>query len=392
MVAGRACVGTCRGSRFVVLTADVVIIGAGMAGASAAYETAAGARVLLIERESLPGYHSTGRSAALFTEAYGNRVVRALTVASRAFYEAPPDGFAAHPLLSPRGAMFVAPVDQLAALKRHYRDTHELVDSIRWIDATEARRIVPVLREGYLAAGVHEPDAMDIDVNALHQGYLRGLKARGGRLVTDAELISLTRRGDIWRLETKVGAIEAPIVVNAAGAWCDEVARLAGAKPVGLVPKRRTAMIFDGPAGSGFERWPLVADVGETWYIKPESGRLFGSPADETPVPPCDVQPDEMDIAIAVHNIEQATTLEVRRLYRKWAGLRSFVADKTLVAGFDDGVEGFFWLAGQGGYGIQTAPAMGALVASLIRGEGLPAPVSARGVTAADLSPKRLRR
>ena len=374
-----------------MLTADVVIVGAGMAGASAAYETAAHARVLLIERESLPGYHSTGRSAALFTEAYGNRVVRALTVASRAFYEAPPEGFTDHPMLSPRGALFIGAADQMGAIKQHFRDTSELVASIRWVDGQEARQIVPALRDGYVAAGVHEPDAMDIDVNALHQGYLRGLKARGGRLFTDAELLSLARQSGIWRLETKAGPIEAPIVVNAAGAWCDEVARLAGAAPVGLVPKRRTAMIFDGPAGSGFERWPLVADVAETWYIKPESGRLFGSPADETPVPPCDIQPEEMDIALAAHHIEQATTLKVGRLHRKWAGLRSFVADKALVAGFDDQAEGFFWVAGQGGYGIQTAPAMGALVAALIRGKDLPTHVATRGLKPADLSPKRLR-
>ncbi len=374
-----------------MLNADVVVVGAGMAGASAAYEIAASARVILIEREAMPGYHSTGRSAALFTEAYGNRVVRALTVASRAFYEAPPDGFTDHDMLSPRGALFIGPIDQLPLVEKHFRDTRELVASITWVDGAEARRIVPALREDYVVGGVHEPDAMDIDVNALHQGYLRGLKARGGRLITDAELLALTRQNNIWRLETKAGGIEAPIVVNAAGAWCDEVARLAGAKPVGLVPKRRTAMIFDGPVGSGFERWPLVADVAETWYIKPESGRLFGSPADETPVPPCDVQPEEIDIATAAHHIEQATTLKVGRLQRKWAGLRSFVADKTLVAGFDDQVEGFFWVAGQGGYGIQTAPAMGALVAALVRGDGLPARVASRGVTPADLSPKRLR-
>ncbi len=374
-----------------MLTADVVIVGAGMAGASAAYEIAAAVRVVLIERESMPGYHSTGRSAALFTEAYGNRVVRALTVASRAFYEAPPAGFSDHPMLSPRGALWVGTDAQMATLKRQYHETHELVASINWVDAHEARRIVPALREDYVAAGVYEPDAMDIDVNALHQGYLRGLKARGGRLITDAELISLKHSGGIWRLDTKAGPIEAPIVVNAAGAWCDEVGRQAGAKPIGLVPKRRTAMIFDGPPATGFEHWPLVGDVGETWYVKPESGRLFGSPADETPVPPCDVQPEELDIALAAHHIEAATTLKVGRITRKWAGLRSFVADKTLVAGFDDQAEGFFWVAGQGGYGIQTAPAMGALVAALVRRDGLPPHVAARGLSEADLSPRRLR-
>ncbi|MBM3482629.1 MAG: FAD-binding oxidoreductase [Alphaproteobacteria bacterium] len=375
-----------------MVTADIVVVGAGMAGCSAAYELSASHRVVVIEREAMPGYHSTGRSAALFTEAYGNRVVRALTVASRAFYEAPPAGFTYHPMLSPRGAMFVAPAEQMTALDKHFRDTHELVASIRRVDAKEARRIVPSLRETYVVGAVHEPDAMDIDVNALHQGYQRGLKARGGQIMTDAELLGLEHRGGWWRLTTKAGSVEAPVVVNAAGAWCDEVATLAGAKPVGLVPKRRTAIIFDGPAEHDFGRWPLVADVGETWYIKPESGRLMGSPADETPMPPCDVQPDELGIATTAHNIEQATTLKVAKLHRKWAGLRSFVADKTLVAGYDDAVPGFFWVAGQGGYGIQTAPAMGQTVAALVNSKPLPAQVADRGVTEADLSPKRLRR
>lgn len=370
---------------------DVLVIGAGMAGASAAYELAATLRVVLLERETMPGYHSTGRSAALFTEAYGNRVVRALTVASRPFYEKPPDGFTDHPLLSPRGALFVAPVDQMAALDRHYRDTHELVASVRRVDAAEARKIVPALNEGYVAGGVYEPEAMDIDVNALHQGYLRGLKSRRGQLVTDAELLSLDRRQDTWHAATKAGPIEARIVVNAAGAWCDEVARLAGAPAIDLVPKRRTAIIFDAPAGLAFEHWPLVADVGETWYIKPESGRIFGSPADETPLPPCDVQPEELDVALTAHRIEEATTLKVGRIVRKWAGLRSFVHDKTLVAGFDDQADGFFWIAGQGGYGIQTAPAMGQLVAALIRGDRMPAHIAARGLKPDDLSPRRLR-
>jgi len=375
-----------------MITADIIVVGAGMAGCSAAYELAADHCVVVIEREAMPGYHSTGRSAALFTEAYGNRVVRALTVTSRAFYEAPPDGFTDHPMLTPRGALFVGATEDTAALDRHYRDCHELVASVTRIDASEARRIVPALRESYVAGGVHEPDAMDIDVNALHQGYQRGLRARGGRVVPDAEALSLKRRGETWVIETKAGAFEAPIVLNAAGAWCDEVAVLAGARPVGLVPKRRTAIIFDPPAGLDTARWPLVCDVNELWYVKPESGRLMGSPADETPVPPCDVQPEELDIALTVDRIETATTLNIGRIARRWAGLRSFVADKTLVAGFDDAVPGFFWVAGQGGYGIQTAPAMGKVCAALVAGRPLPPALAARGVTEADLSPRRLRK
>jgi len=370
---------------------DFLVVGAGMAGSSAAYELAALGSVILIEREDMPGYHTTGRSAAVFTEAYGNRAIRGLTTASRAFYDAPPEGFGEDPLLSPIGALFIGRDDQRATLQEHYEACHALVPSVALIDGDEARRLVPILRPGYAAGAVHEPDAMGIDVNALHQGYLRGLKARGGALVTDAELTGLARQSGVWRAETRAGAYEAPVVVNAAGAWCDVVAELAGAKPVGLVPKRRTAFIFDAPEGTDPMSWPLMADIDEEFYIKPDSGRLLGSPADETPMPPQDIQPDELDIAIAVDRIEKATTVTVKRIHNKWAGLRSFVADKTLVAGFDAEAEGFFWLAGQGGYGIQTAPAMGKITAALAAGGEFPAHVSERGVNASDLDPARLR-
>jgi D-arginine dehydrogenase len=236
---------------------------------------------------------------------------------------------------------------------------------------------------------MYEPAAMDIDVHALHQGFLRGLRARGGRVVTDAEVRSLRRRDGLWTAETTAGTFAAPIVVNAAGAWADEVARLAGIGTVGLVPKRRTAFTIEPPEGVAPSGWPAVVDVAETFYFKPESGRLLVSPADETPMPPCDVQPDEIDVASAAARLEAATTLQVRRIAHKWAGLRSFVADKTPVAGFAPDAEGFFWLAGQGGYGIQTSPAMGRVAAALAAGRGLPPDIAARGVTEAALSPAR---
>ena len=369
---------------------DFLVVGAGMAGASAAYELAALGVVILLEREDIPGYHTTGRSAAIFTEAYGNRAIRGLTIASRAFYDAPPEGFGADPLLTPRGALFIGRDDQRATLERHYSDCHALVPSVCLVDGAQARELVPILRPDYVAGAVYEPDAMGIDVNALHQGYLRGLKARGGALVTDAEVTGLTRTGGLWRAATRAGNYAAPVVVNAAGAWCDVVAEMAGARAIGLVPKRRTAFIFDAPDGADPDGWPLLADIGEEFYIKPDGGRLLGSPADETPMPPQDIQPDELDIAIAVDRIEKATTVKIRRIRNKWAGLRSFVADKTLVAGFDCAAVGLFWLAGQGGYGIQTAPAMAAITAALASGGEFPAHVAERGVNAADLDPARL--
>ncbi len=369
---------------------DFLVIGAGIAGSSAAYELAALGSVILLEREDVPGYHTTGRSAAVFTEAYGNRTTRGITSASRAFFDAPPEGFGEDPLLTPRGALFIGREDQRADLQQHYEDCHALVPSVTLIDGGEACRLVPILRPGYAVGAVHEPDAMGIDVNALHQGFLRGLKARGGKLVTDAELTGLSRSDGVWRAETRAGAFQSPVVVNAAGAWCDIVGEMAGARPVGLVPKRRTAFIFDAPEGSDPDSWPLMADIGEEFWVKPDAGRLLGSPADETPMPPQDIQPDELDIAIAVDRIEKATVLKIKRIHNSWAGLRSFVADKTLVAGFDAEAHGFFWLAGQGGYGIQTAPAMAAIAAALASGGEFPKHVSERGVSAKDLDPARL--
>ena len=241
-----------------------------------------------------------------------------------------------------------------------------------------------MLREGYAAGAVLEPRADEIDVTALHQGFLRGLRARGGRLATCAEATALSRTGGVWRAETTAGACAAPVVINAAGAWCDAVAVRAGVAPIGLRPKRRTAFTFDGPAGDTSD-WPMVIDVDEAFYVKPESGRILGSPADETPSEPCDAHADELDIAHAADRITKATTLEIRHIRAKWAGLRSFVRDGEPAAGF-------FWLAGQGGGGIMTAPAMAAATAALATGRPLPVPLPAFGIDAARLAPARLGR
>jgi len=367
-------------------TCDILVIGAGIAGASAAYELSAGADVIVLEAESQPGYHTTGRSAALFTETYGNLTVRTLTSAGRAFFEAPPEGFAEHPLLSPRGTLFIARQDQLGALDAMLAET-----GARRIDGAEAVALNPALNPDYVAAAIHEPGAEDIDVHALHGGYLRALRRRGGRLVTDAQVRTLSREGGAWVAETRAGRFAAPIVVNAAGAWCDAVACLAGVRPCGLVPKRRTAFTFDPPDGLDIAGWPATIDIDEQFYFKPDAGRILGSPADETPSPPCDAQPEELDVALGIDRIERATSLTVRRLVNKWAGLRSFVADKTPVVGMDPAAEGFFWLAGQGGYGIQTSPALARSVASLIATGDLPADLIARGLDKAMLAPTRLR-
>jgi D-arginine dehydrogenase len=314
------------------VSCDVVVVGAGIAGASLGHFLAPHRRTVIVEREQQPGYHSTGRSAALFFESYGTPQVRALTRASRAFLDAPPPGFADGPILSRRGAMLVAAPgedDELAAAWEVLRTTSPRGELL---DARAARARVPALREGRVLGAVFEPDA--------------------------------------------------------AGAWCDRVAALAGVRPIGLVPKRRSIFTFAPPDGVDTSRWPLFGGVGESWYVKPDAGVLLGSPANADPVEPQDVQPEELDIALAIDRIEAATTLVVRPR-RKWAGLRSFVADGDLVGGFADDAPAFFWLAAQGGYGIQTAAAMGEACAALVRGEPLPAPIAAIGLSADALAPTR---
>ena len=371
---------------------DLIVVGAGCAGAAAGAHLAAGRRVVVLERESQPGYHSTGRSAALFTETYGNRAIRTLTGAGRAYYLARADGLAEHPILTSRGALMFAMPGQEAALDAAWADLSPLDPRVRRLAASEARAMVPVLRADHVVGAVYEPDAMDIDVHALHQAYLRRLRRHGGRVVADAEVTALDRSAGCWTARSSAGDFAAPVVVNAAGAWADVVAGLAGLPPIGLVPKRRTALTIAAPPGLASAGWPMTLDIEENFYFKPDAGRLLVSPADETPMPPCDVQPDELDIAIALDRLTRATTIEVARVERKWAGLRSFVADKTTVCGFEPLADGFFWLAGQGGYGIQTAEGMARCALSLIDRGILPEDIAAKGLAPETLSPARFRR
>lgn len=367
--------------------ADFVVVGAGIAGASIGYFLAPHGRVVVLERESQPGYHTTGRSAALFIESYGTPQVRALTCASRAFFEAPPPGFTEHPLLSPRGALYVGTADQSAALEEAYESARGISPNVQRLDEAAARALVPVLAPGLRA--VLEQDPMDMDVNAIHQGYLRGLKARGGKVMCNAEVTRCERIGADWEVEAGGRAYRAPIVVNAAGAWCDAIGKLAGAQPIGLQPKRRSAFIFAPPEGVATAHWPMVFGTGESFYFKPDAGMLLGSPANEDPVDPQDVQPEEYDIALGIGRIEEATTMRIRRPTRVWAGLRSFVTDGDLVGGYDPRCAGFFWLAAQGGYGIQTSPAMGEACAALARSLPLPGRLVQFGLTPRMLTPAR---
>lgn len=371
--------------------ADFLVAGAGIAGASVGYWLARSAKVVVLERESQPGYHSTGRSAALFSETYGNFAIRALTVASGDFFESPPKGFADHRLVSPRGALIFGNEAQLPKLDRMYAEWIKLVDTVQRLDKDGTLKLCPLLNPELVAGSVYEPDAMDIDVHATHQGFLRALRGHGGRVVANAEILTAAHINGRWHVTTPAGEFAAPVLINAAGAWCDVLAGIAGVRPVGLIPKRRTAFTFNGPPDLDYAHLPMVLDADEQFYFKPEVGQFLASPADETPMEPCDVQPEELDIAEAAAQIEEFTSLRIRRINNKWAGLRSFVADRSPVVGFDDSVGGFFWLAGQGGYGIQTSPAMGEVAAALAMGQPMPERIARLGVTAEFLAPARLR-
>ena len=370
--------------------ADFIVIGAGIAAASAGYWLSQRGRVLLLEREAHPGYHSTGRSAALFMESYGTPQVRGLTMASRAFLQEPPDGFASHPLVSPRGAMFVAAPGQAAQLDAHIAVLKSVTPNALVLDARDVLRTVPVFKPEKVIGGVLEPDAFDMDVHAIHQGFLNGIRSQGGRIICNAGVTALVRSQGVWNITAGDTTYQAPVVLNAAGAWAGQIGQLAGAMDIGLQPKRRAAFIFAPPDEIDTRAWPLTVGVDEDWYFKPDAGMLLGSPANADPVDPQDIQPEEIDIATGIYRIEDMTTMHIRRPTRIWAGLRSFVADGDLIGGFDPTCEGFFWVAAQGGYGIQTSPAMGRACAALACGAGLPADIAGFGLTAEMLAPGRL--
>ena len=347
-------------------TFDAIVIGAGMAGATAAAHLAATHRVALLEAEESAGYHTTGRSAAIWIQNYGPADVRMLSAASRAFFEKPPAGFAPSPIFSPRPVVTLAPPDQHEKLQAML-DAGEGLEPIA-LDAVAA--MVPPLRHDYAVAAAIERDAFDMDVAGLHQGFLQLLRRAGGTIALRHKAGRIERRNGAWHAETSTGAtFTAPFVVNAAGAWGDEVARIAAVAPIGLQPKRRTALIVD-PGPHDCTGWPLLGDAGHSWYVRPEARRkLMVSPADETDMDPHDVQPDEIDVAIAVDRMQAALDIPVHRVEHRWAGLRSFTPDRSLAIGLDGDAPGFAWCIGQGGYGIQTAPAAGALLAALVRGE-----------------------
>jgi D-arginine dehydrogenase len=362
-------------------TADILIIGAGIAGASLAGRLAGQARVIILEAEDQPGFHATGRSAANYEPVFGPPLIRKLTVASGAFYNAPPDGFAAAPLLSWRDVLMLGGSEDEAAAQ-------ELIDvGYRPIDGAAAARLCPQLRKPYPHRILLDDTNRDLDVEAVLRGFLGLHRRGGGQVVCKARVERGQRRDGVWRVETNTGVYEAPLLVNAAGAWADDLARRCGVAPLGLTPKRRSACIVAGPPGVDVRGWPQLCNMADTFYAKPMGGKLMISPADADPAEPHDAFADDLRLAEAIDVYQSFVDHEVTRIESSWGGLRTFAPDGNPVIGFDGHADGFFWSAGQGGYGLQTAPAWSELAAALVMGRDVPAAI--HGVSAAQLSPRR---
>lgn len=368
---------------------DIIIIGGGIAGVSAGFELADDHTVLILEMESTPGYHSTGRSAAVYTELYGNALVRQLTKLSKPFFQSPPEGFSDYELLIKRPTIFIGRPNQMTLLEKELK-ANEGSGLIERKDADELIQAHPLLRKEYVAAGLLERGSSDMDVNNIHMGYLRLMKQRGGKLLTNTKAESATSTPDGWVIKTENDEFSCKWLINAAGAWAEKIGLDTGAPKIGLVPKKRTAFLFEPQEDWDVESWPMIFDIGEEFYFKPDAGKILGSPCDASPTAPHDARPDDLDVAIGVDRVQNAGKFDIRKISHKWAGLRSFVADQSPVVGSDPKLKNFFWLAGQGGYGIMTAPAMAACCASLIRTGDLPQHVKDAGVTKAMLSPDRL--
>lgn len=369
---------------------DFLIVGGGIAGASIGYYLAEHGSVLMLEMEAQAGYHTTGRSAAFFAETYGGPAIRPLTTASKSFFYTPPEGFAEVPLINQRGALHI--FDEARAVKAVtvLKDMQRDIPAASALTADDVMSRAPHIAGEILAGGLFDPDCGDLDVAAIHQGFLKGYKKHGGKIALKSQLKSATRTNNIWRVETLKGTVEASTVINTGGAWADEIAEKVGAEPLGLTPLRRTLVTIasDDADGSG----PLVLDLDENYYIKPENGIFLVSPCDETLSPPCDAQPDEIDVAVAVEMFSKATGKTVRSIVNSWAGLRTFAPDNAPIIGFDPKVEGFFWSVGQGGYGIQTSPAWGRTAAQLLITGDIPSDVKAAGASKEVFAPGRFDR
>jgi len=363
--------------------ADFIVIGGGIAGLSAASRLAAHGKVIVFEGEEALGYHSSGRSVSFSHYGIGNEAVRALTRHSRPFFVVQPEGFCDTPIATLSPSLYFAEQGALPLLERLEANMESLVDTLEPLDEAALTRLCPVIRTGPDAAvrGFLDPTGLKLDADALLQSFAKAVRAQGGEIRLGTRIETIVRRGDAWTVND---AVSAPVVVNAAGAWCDRVAALAGVTRLGLQPKRRTIIAID--PGMDMAGWPFVHSASGDFYMLPEAGLLLVSPVDEVDDDPCDAQPDDYDIAFAADRLEHYTSLKVTRIAHRWAGLRTFTPDRTPTAGFAPDAPGFFWLCGQGGYGLQTGPAMAATVESLITGAAWPFP----DLAPAQIAPDRL--
>ena len=373
---------------------DLLVVVGGIAGFTTAFRLAEkGRSVLLLEREARTAYHSSGRSAVFFRGSHGTAPVRALCRASRPFFARPPESLSERRLATPRNALFVSSLSDLPALDLFIQGVAAGGTPIERLSPEEARARVPVLRPEFVGGAALETEGMDIELPALLRALQDGFLRHGGRIHVGAGVRGIERIGSLWRVRTPAGDFAAPVLVNAAGAWADEIAGMAGAAPIGLVPKRRTVMTFRPDPDAGIERWPMVLELKERFYFRPWGGELLASPADQTPVPPCDVQPEEADCQTLLRRLAEATTLSLESscFLRRWAGLRSFVPDERPVIGWDPDLPSFFWVAALGGFGIETSPAVGEIAEALLTGAPFPPHVAAQGVSEADFTPMRMR-
>jgi glycine/D-amino acid oxidase-like deaminating enzyme len=370
-------------------TFDVAIIGGGIAGLSLAHFLSPHRSVVVLERETALGYHSTGRSAAEFVLRYNAPEICGLAAIAKTFFDTPPEGFSDIRLLKQRGGVMIASAEKAARLDEMFRAELAFTPELELLDEEEVLARLPILRPGYAAAAFYDPNFWDIEVESLLQGYVKAARRNGTEIRERHAVISASHDGQTWTIETSAGVVRAKTVVNAAGGWADQTAELFGVKPLAIVPHRRTAITIDLTEDIDISAMPEINEIDEDFYMKPDAGRLFASPADATPCEPGDVQPEELDVAWAAHYVEEATTIPVRRVAKSWAGMRSFSPDKLPVIGFAAGQPDFFWLSGQGGYGILTSPALGALAASLLTGEPRPEGFGAMGLDPVRFSPLR---
>lgn len=372
---------------------EVLVIGGGIAGISAAARIAKHAETIVLERESALGYHSSGRSATFYHFGIGNDAVRGMTAASSDFFAAPPTEYGDAPLWAEKPALFIADRNSLSDLEALHVEMNRFTPTVRRVNIDEMLGIVPVLNTGVdgIVAGLLDTGGRKLDADALLQANARAFRRAGGTVVFDTTVVKIARSGSHWEVETPTGFYYARILINAAGAWADEIAGLAGVRPLGLQPLRRTIIGFAPPPELDVSGWPFLKTVSdEGFYMLPDAGLLLASPMDVTPHDPCDVQPDEYDIALAAWRVEEATTLKVGRVSTRWAGLRSFVADKVPTAGFAPDAAGFFWLAGQGGYGLQTSPAMAMATEALLFDLPWPDALRVQGLKSEHIRPERL--